>query len=57
MKNATKKWTMSIKNRALALNQFKILCGDFEQNLLEHNISNTQIKWLTLKIPRHIANL
>ena len=35
LKNATKKWTMPIKNWSLALNQFEILCGDFRQDLLE----------------------
>lgn len=29
LKNASKKWTMPIKNWPLALNQFEILCGDF----------------------------
>ena len=42
LKNAAKKWTMPIKNWALALNQFEILCGDFKQDLLENNFSNTQ---------------
>lgn len=36
LKNASKKWTMPIKNWPLALNQFEILCGDFGQELLEH---------------------
>ena len=35
LKNASKKWTMPIKNWPLALNQFEILCGDFRQDLLE----------------------
>lgn len=35
LKNASKKWTMPIKNWPLALNQFEILCGDFKQDLLE----------------------
>lgn len=36
LQNAAKKWTMPIKDWALALNQFEILCGDFKYNLLEH---------------------
>ena len=36
LNNASKKWTMPIKNWPLALNQFEILCGDFRQDLLEH---------------------
>ncbi len=35
LRNASKKWTMPIKNWPLALNQFEILCGDFKQDLLE----------------------
>ena len=27
LKNASKKWTMLVKNWALALNQFELLCG------------------------------
>jgi putative transposase len=36
LQNAAKKWTMPIKDWALALNQFEILCGDFKYNLLEN---------------------
>lgn len=36
LKNAAKKWTMPIKNWPLALNQFEILCGDFNQDLIEY---------------------
>jgi putative transposase len=35
LRNAAKKWTMPIKNWPLALNQFEILCGDFQYDLLE----------------------
>lgn len=34
LKNASKKWTMPIKNWSLALNQFEILCGDFKYDLV-----------------------
>ena len=27
LRNASKKWTMPLKNWALALNQFELLCG------------------------------
>lgn len=36
LKNASKKWTMPIKEWPLALNQFEILCGDFKYELLEN---------------------
>jgi putative transposase len=36
LQNASKKWTMPIKNWSLALNQFEILCGDFKYDLLEN---------------------
>jgi putative transposase len=36
LKNAAKKWTMPIRNWALALNQFEILCGDFKYKLITH---------------------
>lgn len=35
LQNASKKWTMPIKDWSLALNQFEILCGDFKYDLLE----------------------
>ena len=34
LKNASKKWTMPIKNWPLALNQFEILCGDSQYDLV-----------------------
>lgn len=34
LRNAAKKWTMPIKNWALALNQFEILCGEFKCELI-----------------------
>jgi len=34
LKNASKKWTMPIKNWPLALNQFEILCGDSGYDLV-----------------------
>ena len=34
LKNASKKWTMPIKNWPLALNQFEILCGDTRYDLV-----------------------
>ena len=34
LKNASKKWTMPIKNWPLALNQFEILCGDTQYDLV-----------------------
>ena len=34
LKNASKKWTMPIKNWPLALNQFEILCGEFRYDLV-----------------------
>ena len=34
LKNAAKKWTMPIKNWPLALNQFEILCGDSQYDLV-----------------------
>ena len=34
LKNASKKWTMPIKNWPLALNQFEILCGDSKYDLV-----------------------
>ena len=34
LKNASKKWTMPIKNWPLALNQFEILCGDTKYDLV-----------------------
>ncbi len=34
LRNASKKWTMPIKNWSLALNQFVILCGDFKYDLV-----------------------
>ncbi len=34
LKNASKKWTMPIKNWPLALNQFEILCGEFKYDLV-----------------------
>jgi putative transposase len=34
LKNASKKWTMPIKNWPLALNQFEILCGDTRYDLI-----------------------
>ncbi len=34
LKNASKKWTMPIKNWPLALNQFEILCGDSQYGLV-----------------------
>lgn len=34
LNNAAKKWTMPIRNWALALNQFEILCGDFKWELI-----------------------
>lgn len=36
LQNASKKWTMPIKDWSLALNQFEILCGDFKYDLLEN---------------------
>ena len=36
LKNAAKKWTMPIKNWALALNQFELLCGGLKYDLLEN---------------------
>ena len=33
LKNASKKWTMPIKNWPLALNQFEILCGEYRHDL------------------------
>ncbi len=44
LKNAAKKWTMPIKNWSLALNQFKILCGDFRHDLLELKNTTTYTK-------------
>ena len=38
LNNASKKWTMPIKNWTLALNQFEILWGDFKQDLIESKI-------------------
>jgi len=35
LRNASKKWTMPIKNWSLALNQFEILCGEFRHDLVE----------------------
>lgn len=35
LRNASKKWTMPIKNWSLALNQFEILCGEFRYDLVE----------------------
>lgn len=35
LQNASKKWTMPIKDWSLALNQFEILCGNFKYDLLE----------------------
>ena len=34
LRNAAKKWTMPLKNWALALNQFEILCGEFKCSLI-----------------------
>lgn len=36
LRNAAKKWTMPIKNWALALNQFEILCGDFKYEFIKN---------------------
>jgi putative transposase len=33
LRNASKKWTMPIKNWPLALNQFELLCGEMADNL------------------------
>ena len=37
LRNASKKWTMPIKNWPLALNQFEILCGDTRYDLVVKN--------------------
>ena len=39
LKNASKKWTMPIKNWPLALNQFEILCGEYRHDLIEQKIT------------------
>ena len=39
LKNASKKWTMPIKNWPLALNQFEILCGEYKHDLIEQKIT------------------
>ena len=36
LRNAAKKWTMPIKNWALALNQFEMLCGDFKYEFIKN---------------------
>jgi len=36
LRNAAKKWTMPIKNWALALNQFEILCGEYRYELIRN---------------------
>ena len=36
LRNASKKWTMPIRNWALALNQFEILCGDYKYELIRN---------------------
>jgi putative transposase len=33
LRNAAKKWTMSISHWAMALNEFEILCGNFDYDL------------------------
>lgn len=39
LKNASKKWTMPIKNWPLALNQFEILCGEYRHDLIEQKFT------------------
>ena len=35
LKNASKKWTMPVKNWALAFNQFELLCGGLKYDLID----------------------
>lgn len=36
LRNASKKWTMSVRDWALALNQFEILCGKYKCELIRN---------------------